>query len=70
MQFQGPRGERQRLCLQLILHAQLHGFQMPLNQQTVSELCAEIGLPNVPNTHRARVARLQVEAARLLLQMF
>ncbi|NKI93890.1 hypothetical protein [Rhizobacter sp. SG703] len=66
MPINGPRTERQRLCLQLILHTHLHQLEMPLTEQMVSELCVELGLPNVPSTHRARVAALQVEAAKLL----
>lgn len=65
----GPRAERQRLCLQLILHAQLHNFDMPFSEQTVSELCVELGLLNVPSTHKGRLAALQVAAAQLLPKM-
>ena len=65
----GPHAERQRLCLQLVLHAQLHNFSMPLNEQTVDELCAQLGLQNVPATHVGRVAALQALAPQLLPQM-
>ncbi|TDV35015.1 hypothetical protein C7405_10644 [Paraburkholderia caballeronis] len=33
------------------------------------ELCTEVGLPNVPDTHEQRLAALQVQAARLLPQL-
>ncbi|CAB3829796.1 hypothetical protein ACUDCK_16660 [Achromobacter sp. CF-sbj1-Ac2-l] len=64
-----PRGERKRLCLQLILHAHLHQFEMPLTEAAISELCTELGMQNVPGTREGRIAALQVLAAQLLPQM-
>jgi hypothetical protein len=66
MQQTGPRAEHVRLCLQFILQAHLHQLDAGLTEEKVLELCTEVGLPNMPETHERRLAALQVLAARLL----
>lgn len=69
MQQTGPRAEHVRLCLRLILQSHLHQFDAGLTEEKMLELCTEVGLPNVPDTHEQRLAALQVQAARLLPQL-
>lgn len=66
METTGPRGEHLRLCLQLILQAHLHQLDAGLTEAKVLSLCDEMGLQNVPATHSARLAALQVLAAQQL----
>lgn len=69
MQQTGPRAEHVRLCLRLILQSHLHQLDAGLTEEKMLELCTEVGLPNVPDTHEQRLAALQVQAARLLPQL-
>lgn len=64
--YLGPKEERQRLCLQLLLHAALHDLEIPLNEKTVFELCTELNLSGV--THEKRVQLLLREATRLIVE--
>ena len=65
----GPRVEHIRLCLQLILQSHLHQLDAGLTKEKVLELCNEVGLSNVLETHEQRLAALQVQAARVLSKL-
>lgn len=62
----GPGTEHLRLCLQLIVQSHLHQFDAGLTECKVEALCREVGIREVPLTHNARLAALQVAAVRIL----
>ncbi len=68
MKRTGPHNEHIRLCLQLILQAHLHQLDAGFTDQKVQDLCAQLGMQNVPDMHEKRLAALQVLAAKLLPQ--
>jgi hypothetical protein len=66
MQVLAPKREHLRLCLQLILQSFLHNLDAGFTEQKILDLCAELELRIIPNTHRHRLAALQTMGARIL----
>ena len=61
-----PGTEHLRLCLQLVLHSYLHQLDVGFTDAKVKAVCEELGVRNIPETHKERLAVLQTRAAQLL----